>query len=85
MRLQGYLVVFGITMVLAAVDLAPRWVRMAEQRARVETLAEEVARTQAEIERLTRACEELESQPDSVERFVRERMDWRRPGEVVFH
>ncbi|MBE7559420.1 septum formation initiator family protein [bacterium] len=84
MRIQGYLAVFAVTLVLGTVVLGPRWVKLSEQRARVEALSAEVARIEGEIERLKRECQRLEEDPEWVERFARERMDWRRAGEVVF-
>ncbi len=84
MRIQGYLVLFGVTVALAALVLTPRWVKLSQQRARVEVLAAEVASIQTDIASLKIQCERMDRDPELVERFARERMGWRRPGEVVF-
>ena len=84
MRLHAYVVLFAVTLGLATLVLVPRWARLAEQQERVVVIAAEVGDLEEEILALRAECARQADDPLTTERFARERMDWRRSGEVVF-
>jgi cell division protein FtsB len=83
-RFQVYFVLVVVTVAIGMLVLIPRSVRLSTQEQRVEVLNGEVAALEAEIERFEKENERLLKDPEPTERFARERMGWRREGEVIF-